>query len=1266
MFLVTPNDINCLSDEDVRTIVARLCESEVRRRDYPLSVVTWGGNQNASDGGIDVRVSLDPANIIDGFIPRSQTGFQVKKPDMNRAAIIEEMCPGGTLRNSIKDLVDKSGAYIIVSTGSNLSDTMFQDRLSAMKFAVSHLPNSSDLTLDFIDRTRLATWVNDYPGKVLWVLEKVGRAISGWKPYGNWAYSPEGQVFEYLFDEKLTLKYGRNLDSGSETVIAGLKRMRLILKKPHGVVRLIGLSGVGKTRLVQALFENTLEGDFLDQSFACYTDMGQHPSVTPVDLATRLIADSHRAVLVIDNCTPELHEKLTKVCQQPDSKLSLITIEYDIRDDAPERTEVFTLEAASEELIFKLLSRRFSKVSQVDIRKIAEFSGGNSRIAIALADTVGDGESLANLNDEALFVRLFQQRHSEDLDLLLAAKAFSLVYSFSISEPMDGSISELSRLGETIEKAESFMFRQASEMYRRGLLQQRGEWRAVLPHAIANRLAKYALQDIYPGKIQKQIVSHPNGRMLLSFSRRLGFMHESSEAIRIVNEWLGFGGFLFDIRDFDELKKLVFKNIAPVAIVTTLSTLERLSATEEAPDKIRNYIPLIRSLAYDPELFERSGDLLVKIAQADSDDFKSSEALKAFSSLFYIHLSGTHANVCQRLDYLKKLIVSNDSHLISIGCEGIDAMLQVHRITSYYSFEFGAHTRDYGYHPKTFGEAEEWYRNVFSFIKNSVETDQQYASQLISIFGQNFRSLWVHLQIDNELEEISNTIVRKIGFWREGWLATKEILNYDIEELPQDSSNRINALEKTLKPIDLTQKIRAIALGEHSSFLEYEEYDLLEECMDARKQGRHIELIREFGRELGKDDVLFNNLLPELLSGIGYQEILGEGIAETCTDAQSVWHRILEQLDFISERDRNLVLLRGLLRGLQQRNPLLVNKFLDQVVEDIYLVKFYPFLQTAVNLDENALLRLKKSLANDLVPIEQFVHLSFGRATDFIADIELKHLLGEIVRKPNGGFNVAVDILYMKLFANQQKGKEYSKELVEAGRDILMLFEANQRDDRSDYRLEHIAKVALFGDDGVDITKIICSKLIKSAKDYRIRVYDYDNLLNALLTTQPISTLNAIFGGDEESLVFAYRLFEGSSSSRNNPFDLINNATFMKWCEYDPGSRYPILASIITPFKMSQDQKREWSDQALFILRSAPNKIGVLKRFIGRFNPNSWSGSRATVIESNMVLLDDIKELENEELSQFIKQEKFRLMNLVEQVRKTELERDRLSDERFE
>lgn len=163
----TGRDIAELGDNDLRELVARLCEATMRRLGLPATAVTWGGDQDAADGGVDVRVELPAGTAIEGFVPRPATVLQSKRPGMAAAAIDREMRPGGVLRPAIAELASRGGAYVIVSSGSSTSDSGLRTRAAAMRAAVAHLPHADRLALDFYDRRRMATAVNGFPGLVL-------------------------------------------------------------------------------------------------------------------------------------------------------------------------------------------------------------------------------------------------------------------------------------------------------------------------------------------------------------------------------------------------------------------------------------------------------------------------------------------------------------------------------------------------------------------------------------------------------------------------------------------------------------------------------------------------------------------------------------------------------------------------------------------------------------------------------------------------------------------------------------------------------------------------------------------------------------------------------------------------------------------------------------------------------------------------------------------------------------------------------------------
>jgi hypothetical protein len=174
-------------------------------------------------------------------------------------------------------------------------------------------------------------------------------------------------------------------------------------------------------------------------------------------------------------------------------------------------------------------------LSQVNVQSVARFAGGNARVAIALASTIKSGESVAELRDAELFRRLFHQRNQPDESLLQTAQACSLVYSFQGADVSRAEEAELWRLAAVIGRDIRSVYRDLSELRRRDLLQSRGVWRALLPHAVANKLAALALESIPPAALEQFWGSAPP-RLLKSFSRRLGYLHTSAEARSIVEQ----------------------------------------------------------------------------------------------------------------------------------------------------------------------------------------------------------------------------------------------------------------------------------------------------------------------------------------------------------------------------------------------------------------------------------------------------------------------------------------------------------------------------------------------------------------------------------------------------------------------------------------------------------------------------------------------------------------------------------------------------------
>lgn len=1264
MFEITGDDIALLSDTDLRALIGRLCEAELRRQGYPVSCVTWGGHQTAKDGGLDVHVALPPGASVSGFIPRPDTGFQVKKPDMPRGKILDEMKPEGIVRPILTELAKASGSYIIASAGSTTFSAL-KNRKKAMADAVDGIADASKLALDFYDRNRVATWLRDHPGLIPWVRSLIGRSIPGWQSFGSWSRAPSGADESYLFDTEARIKTGDEKEGEGLSAVDGINRIRDVLRQPEQVVRLVGLSGVGKTRLCEALFDDKVGSGGLDPSLAYYTNVAEDPNPPPIGLVSDLIAARRRGILVIDNCPFELHGELAKVAREANSTISLITVEYDIRDDQPEGTDVFALDTSSQPLIEKLVARRYPQVSQIDGGTIAQFSGGNARLALALAATVGKNDSISKLSDAELFKRLFQQRHEHDPDLLLIAQACSLVYSFE-GVKTEGDGAELPILAGLIGKPVAEVYVAVAELKRRDLLQERAEWRAVLPHAIANRLAALALQNIPAATIVKTLVTDAPPRLRRSFSRRLGYLDGSKEARSIVQAWLAPGGMLADIPNLGEDERTMLANIAPVTPGETLAAIEHALKEADEPTlaKTTHVVRLLRSLAYEPEQFERAITLLIKMALTAMDD-DDSGAAGVVPSLFYIVLSGTHAPITMRLKVLEGLLKSNEPELRALGLKSLDAVLKTDHFSSAHSFEFGARSRDYGYYPPKGQDVQDWFGAVLQLISPLALSSEPVAAGVRTAVAHEFRGLWSNAgQVDT-----LDGLIRQIGsngFWREGWVAVRQTRILDDERMPVDVRDRLTALEEFLRPKDLVDKVNGVVLGSGRN-VDLDDLDEVENDDYAGAMARMNQTVENLGKDVANDDEAFKRLLPGLVRGGTRVPLFGVGIGSSTEKPYEIWRALVTEFAAAGEPDTGV--LGGFLTGLQTRDPALANRMLDEAVEHPAIGRYFPHLQARITVDEQGVRRLHQALDLGRANITLYFALAYGRASDSVPGPQFRDLLLAIASKP-GGLTVALEILSMRLVANGIDKLEPVPEVAEVGRVLLDAFEFHAKDgrtDREDRELGSIAKVSLAGDEGIPIVRRIVRKLMDAVSRYNIHASDQDDLMTGLLHVHPKIVLDEAFSGDAKAQEKAALAFVDFQRFRKNPLEVVSDDLLLAWCDADPTVRYPLLAASAGLFKRPADNEpHEWLPLASKLLQKAPDPHTVLKQIVRRLRPWSWSGSLATKLQGRLKLLEQLPIDQTQGLADTLNSAKADLRDWIAKERKNDAAENRARGGRFE
>lgn len=1276
IFEVTPTHIEALSDSDLRTLVGYLAEGEVSKVGLSPSGVTYGGHQNAKDGGIDVRVS-HTKGTIDGYVPRLNTGFQVKAEEFAAADIGKEMRPGGTLRESIRDLAEAHGAYIIVSSKGSVSDLSLKKRKEAMTQALVDSPSAKPLFIDFYDKRRIASWVNQHPGIIAWVRERVGQPLSGWRPFQDWSSSPSEQAAQYILDGGVRLVAANQNEQGLNAE-DGIYRIRQIIREPKSVVRLVGLSGVGKTRLVQALFDERIGISPLERHLAVYADVGDSLDPVPAELLSKIQNIGHKCILIIDNCGADLHRKLVTRLST-NSKVSLITVEYDINDDEPENTDVFRLVPASKEVIEKILKPRYPALTDPEMRTIADFSEGNFRIALALASTSKNGHSLANLKDIDLFRRLFLQKNEDNPSLLRTAKVCSLVYSFDV-EKLTEDDAELPLLASLAQQSVSEFYAQVAELKRRQLVQARSRWRALLPHALAHRLAKFALEDI-PATEIKVFADAANARLLKSFSRRLGCLHDDVNAQKIVNDWLSSGGKIAAAGQLNQLSLTILENIAPVNPEATLRLIEAAALGQidffDSNPHARNLVLMLRSLAYESSLFTDSISLIARFSRSKTESNNMSDAVNVFKSLFLRELSGTHAPASLRAKFVRDIAVKAVEEDQLLALAALDAMLKSEHFSSSYGFDFGTRKRDYGFHANTWEEQFDWYAEAF-LLARDLDKILALKSRVRTMVALQFSVLAPRVRLD-DLTALAGHFADE-GGWPEGWAGVCSALRVAKKDMnAKESAEKLASLEIKLAPSSLSHLITSYILPAQWGPLDLADVDFDDEHWYEKAQDKIEAVCVDIGGKLAQDVDVLGQHLPELLKSRSEKVYsVARIVGQKANDAEASWH-IIERFALASENDSKISLFpAGFLAGLAVKNRAKAELFLDLVAANPSWHPFLVHMQLCVGLDGAGCKRLIEIMSSESLPAWTLHNISSGRSTDGLAGSHFKELLAAITQK-EGGLDAATDILYMRLYSLQSEKMPVTGIEQDVARMLLEKVTFHEKGCRQANRLAEIVRDCLVHPIDDSLVRNLYQRLLSAIDTYKVSPFDYTEFLVEIGGLFPRIFLEGTLESDEGG----YQLNRGFASSlrEDEPciFHKIDDNFLLHWAQEKPDSRFAAISSKMkgwgrpeagkntnVPLVDSDISDLTWTARALRLIHESPDPIPVLNGFEGQFRPMGWSGSLANILLKRKPLLEQLSSDPDTRITEWVKAAIPKLAREAEQERLREAGDDRERDERFD
>ncbi len=1071
---IDENWIRKLNDEASCELIARLCRAELARVNLDESLVTWGGNQRAPDGGIDVNVKKFTSTANE-YIHLSAGGtvFQVKaEQNFGPAKVESEMKPKGVIRDFFAGLNQNSGAYLIASAHEDLTQPLLINRLNKMKEVLAS-EDLSNVRPSFLDARQLADWVERHISVQIWLREKLNLQLDGWHTYGPWANGETDIKAAFHLDKhpRIMPPDGKSVDDRL-TLLGAIKKIRsaLIVKADKQTrLRLVGLSGVGKTRLVQALFDERIEAGVLPSTDqVIYTDAGFGSDPSVHKMVSELMNTNQPAIVIVDNCGSKTHGQLVESMKHAKPEIRLLTIEFDIQDDLPVGTDCYQIEAASSCMLKSVLKDKYEHLSDLDARRIAQLSDGNARIAIALADGIKNTNNVGELKDAQLFKRLFHQRDGLDSDeLIRTAEATSLVYSFNINE-----IEFIATYADL--KPQAFK-RNVAKLRKKGLVQQRGNFRALLPHALANRFASEALSLREPEELYEEFFQHAPVRIAISFAYRLSFLHDCDVAVQVSKLAFGEEGICFDLSNLNEDNKKIFRYLAATNPTAALVVIEKV--VETGGPITHDLYSLLFNLAYDEHAFDRVATVLAKLLKPLKHMDDNDGPKKFLTAMYGRYFSGTMAQTPQKLAFLERMLNPIDLDRSDLALACLDSALKCGHFSSGNSFAFGGHSRSYGWTPKTSGDVAKQYSVWLNKLIDIALKNEDLSQKAREILAKRFAELWRFHLVRPYLSKAVERLIADEP-WPEGYHALMKTLRFGGDKPESPDAAPLRELILKISPSNLVERVRAnvIVVDMWGDWID--EDGTVVTGTEAKT--KRVQSATTLGEEIGNDLEALNEVRLALIlkTQYGYTKEFGNGVGKTIISIPDELERIRGLIENCEIGTANYDYPLGLLKAWKAQDPVEVIKWLNKnEYEPVWRIVL-PWIVNILGINQDSLEQLISLLAEDQPPVDAFDPLTLKGLIEPLLVNDRRRLFDALIKTGPQGALIGLEHVFFEALDRDIIEESYKAEMM----DFLIHFPWEVIDDpmgQVTYKIEKIFKKFVEGCSEIDAIALIDKVSIK-------------------------------------------------------------------------------------------------------------------------------------------------------------------------------------------
>ncbi|MCU7843332.1 MAG: hypothetical protein KZQ93_05785 [Candidatus Thiodiazotropha sp. (ex Monitilora ramsayi)] len=1238
VFEVQSQDIAELNDLNLTKLLKMLLLLEARSAGIAERAVEVALNIRVADGGEDGRIEWSNGPENTDYLPSRLVQFQNKATEMGPADCANEIVDRhGNLKRMVEVALDNGGVYILFTT-QELNGQQKTDRIDAIRNKLKEIgkPYANTVSIDIYDAAKIQGWVNRYAPAITAVLNWVGRPlVNGLCTWEQWEKFDENHHFDYVSDQS------RN---------KAIENLRTLLATSKKCARIIGLSGLGKTRLaLEVCRGNAWDDGFSKRVVYIDASYGEPNLAGLICSWVRLGLD---CLFVVDNCDLTLHKQLRREIEHPNSSISLLTLHYNPEKDSD--TDPIQLNKMSDDLIKAMLEPVYGeRISDLD--RIVSFAQGFPQMAVLLANArLDQTKDMGSLTDDDLVTKMLWGGELRDQQTATILEACSLFDKFGIEQERE---EEAKFIAEKIAGTDiDALYRCIRTFEERGVVNRAGRLAQIIPKPLAIRLAADWWRTTRTRRQLDLIENEMPGQLERSFCDQVAKLDFLPEVKQLTQNLCGDQGpfgqaeVILSTRGSRLFRSLVEVNPKATSDVLykILSEFSHEQLYEISGDVRRNLVWALEMLCFHEDIFEKSTMCLLWLASAENEDW-ANNATGQFVQLFRTFLSGTEASPAARLAIIDEAIKADSSSIQQLAVKALGSALDTYGGTRTVGAEYqGSGEPLVEWRPKIWKEAfDYWISSIDRLTEIALDKREngQLAKEVLAshIRGLIQRSREVMLALDGAIRKIVDA---QGPLWPKALESIKTTISYDSGKMPADMKQKLQELVELLTPSSIEDRISLIITNPPYEHEEGEDGDYIDiAAVNATN----------FAHEFAEDINVLKEHLNQLLVGEQRQGYwFGRNLVLASEKYEPLLSESISLIQKVTSPNINFIL--GMLDALHELNSKKWTEYIAQFKSNISLNKYYPNVIRTGVINEEHLCSVVDMIEAGRIKETSASVFTYGRALDHLSPVIVIRFVERLrVFSINAAW-ISLDVLSMYCHGNKERWESCKSKF----KDILIdlpLARKSKGEQLEVYHWNHTAKKLLKEHDA-DFAKRLTQRILLSCNDkidygdmhhyikpiVRILLRDYGQTVFPLVA-------GAIKDVDPNNQFYLNELFSKEDSFSNRQTSVLaelSEDVLHEWCKAEPDTA-PLFLARSTDVYIEGDDSYTLSPRVQFLIDEFGDNKKVLSELSANMGSFGWSGSVVPIYKKEIAALQPFLKHKNKLVQEWIGK---RILYLTKAIKK--------------